>query len=60
VVSAIHRGEVLAFFDRYRAVFDTLDGDAVADLSMRGEHGLRVLLCIAHGEDLGAMQDAAD
>lgn len=146
MVSAIHRDEVFAFFDRYRAVFDSLDGDAVADLwhvpcaigsshaaaahaeltwwhddapmrdnmralceayrrggyaratcelrgvtpmgphhafadiawtlhradatvlqafragyqLMRGEHGLRVLLCIAHDEDLGAMQGAAD
>jgi hypothetical protein len=138
--------EVAEFFDRYRAAFDTLDGDAVADLwhvpcaiasshaaeahakltwwhdgapmrdnmralcevyrrggyaratfelrgvtpmglhhafadvawslhradgtvlqafrtgyqLMRGEHGLRVLLCIAHDEDLRAMQGAAD
>ncbi len=27
---------------------------------MRGERGLRVLLCIAHDEDLSAMQGAAD
>ncbi|MBN8510268.1 MAG: hypothetical protein J0L57_16880 [Burkholderiales bacterium] len=26
------RSEVLAFFERYRAAFDALDGDAVADL----------------------------
>jgi hypothetical protein len=32
VVSAISREEVLDFFGRYRAAFDTLDGDAVADL----------------------------
>jgi hypothetical protein len=140
------RDEVAEFFDRYRAAFDTLDGDAVADLwhvpcaiasshaadahadltwwhddapmrdnmralceayrrggyaratfelrgvtpmgphhafadvartlrradgtvlqafrtgyqLMRGQRGLRLLLCIAHDEDLGAMQGAAD
>jgi hypothetical protein len=140
------RGEVLDFFDRYRATFDTLDGNAVADLwhvpcaiassraadahadltwwhgdapmrdnmralcevyrrsgyaratfelrgvtpmgrhpafadvawtlhradetvlqafrtgyqLVRSERGLRVLLCIAHDEDLSAMQGAAD
>jgi hypothetical protein len=32
VVSAISRDEVSGFFDRYRAAFNTLDGDAVADL----------------------------
>jgi hypothetical protein len=32
VVSAIGRDEVTSFFDRYRAAFDTLDGNAVADL----------------------------
>jgi hypothetical protein len=144
------RDEVAAFFERYRAAFDTLDGDAVADLwhvpcaiasshaggahaeltwwhddapmrdnmralcevyrrggyaratfelrgvtpmglhhafadvawtlhradghprgsvlqafrtgyqLMRGEHGLRVLLCIAHDENLNALQGKAD
>ncbi len=138
--------EVAAFFERYRAAFDSLDGDAVADLwqtpcaiasshaadahagltwwhddapmrdnmralcevyrrsgyaratfelrgitpmgahhafadvawtlhradgsllqafrtgyqLMRGENGLRVLLCIAHDENLSAMQSTAD
>jgi hypothetical protein len=146
VVSVIGREEVADFFDRYRAAFDTLDGDAVADFwhvpcaiasslandaqasltwwhedapmrdnmralcavyrhggyaraafelrsltpmgphhvfadvawtlrrgdrsvlqafrtgyqLMRGEHGLRVLLCIAHDEDLNAMKARAD
>lgn len=31
-MSAISREEVLSFFDRYRAAFDTLNGNAVADL----------------------------
>jgi hypothetical protein len=32
VVSESCRDEVLGFFDRYRAAFDALDGDAVANL----------------------------
>lgn len=143
-MSAISRGDIAGFFDRYRAAFDTLDGNAVADLwqvpcaiasstadapaevtwwhedtamrdnmralcevyrssgcaratfelrgftpmgpnhafadvawtlhradesvlqtfrtgyqLIRGEHGLRVLMCIAHDEDLAAMQGTA-
>jgi hypothetical protein len=60
------RDEVAAFFDRYRAAFDTLHGDAVADLwqtpcaLMRSENGLRVRHCIAHDENVGAMQGQAD
>ena len=66
-MSEISREEVADFFDRCRAAFDRLDGNAVADLwhvpcaiqLMRGERGLCVLLCIAHDEDLSAMQGAA-
>lgn len=97
------RDEVLDFFDRYRAAFDTLDGDAVADLwhvpcaiagvhasaahgqttwwhedapmrdnmrallqafrtgyqLIRSAQGLRVMMCVAHDEDLAAMPSVA-
>jgi hypothetical protein len=52
------RDEVLDFFDRYRAAFDTLDGDAVADLwhvpcAIAGVHA-----SAAHGQTTWWHEDA--
>lgn len=57
-MSAIGRDEVTGFFDRYRADNQLLQIFRTGYQLIRGAQGPRVRMCIAHDEDLSAMQSA--